>query len=386
MFLTTFTIQKDLKHSYACALYTNKTDNINIKNTTKEIDMPVIHENMSLKAFNTLSVEAFAKYFVRIKTPHQLKKILLDPEFKKFEKLVIGDGSNILFVTNFEGIIIKMEIPDIEKINETQKHVLIKVGAGINWHSLVEYCIKNNYYGIENLSLIPGTVGAAPVQNIGAYGAEVKDVMHSLEAMEIATGDIVTFKNNDCKFKYRDSIFKNALKDKYIILNVSFKFRKNKAFNLKYLELKNALQNIDNYNIKDVSNIIKSIRQNKLPDYKIIANAGSFFKNPEVNYEFFNTLKTKFPYIKGYRLKNGKVKIPAALLIEKAGWKGIKIGNVGIYNKHALVLINYNNAATGREIHDFAKKIILAVKAKFHIKLIPEVRIVMHQNDQPTLG
>lgn len=336
-----------------------------------------IKENISLKQYNTFGIDAKAKYFVEIKNEEELRWLLLNPEFKNEKKLILGEGSNILLVNDFDGLIIKISIPNISKQRETLNYIWIKGGSGVTWHDLVEYCVENKYYGIENLSLIPGKVGAAPIQNIGAYGVELKDTFDYLEAMEVETGKVKIFRKKDCKFGYRDSIFKNELKDKYIILNIVLRLKKKGKLNLKYIALKDMLieMNIKEPTITDVSKAVIKVRSSKLPNYKELSNAGSFFKNPEIDVEDYNKLKTKFPYIKGHRTSFKKIKLSAALLIEKAGWKGVRKGNVGTHNKHALVIVNYDNAS-GKEVLEFAKKIQTAVNAKFQIKLEPEVNII----------
>ncbi len=337
-----------------------------------------IKKNFSLKNYNTFGVNVHAKYFADIKNEEELRWLLSNPKYKDVKKLILGGGSNILFVKDFDGLIIKISIPGIKIEKENQNYVWIKVGSGIIWHDLIEYCVKNKYYGLENLSLIPGTVGGAPIQNIGAYGVELKDSFSYLEVMEISIGgEIKIFRKKDCKFGYRNSIFKNELKDKYIILNVILRLHKKAKFNLKYLALKEMLDEmkIKNPTITDVSKAVIKVRSSKLPNYKELGSAGSFFKNPEIDIDEYNKLKIKFPYIKGHRTSNKKVKLSAALLIEKAGWKGERIGDVGTYNKHALVIINYDDA-TGEEILQFANKIKTAVKAKFMINLEPEVNVI----------
>ncbi|MCP3658936.1 MAG: UDP-N-acetylmuramate dehydrogenase [Bacteroidetes bacterium] len=346
-----------------------------------------IIENFSLKKYNTFGVYAHARYFAEVKNEEQLRWLLTNPAFKDIKKLFLGEGSNILFVSDFDGLVIKISISNIELQKENEHYVWIKAGAGVIWHQLVEYCIDKKYYGLENLSLIPGTVGAAPIQNIGAYGVELKDSFSYLEAMNVETGEIKIFRKKDCKFGYRDSIFKNTLKDKYIVLKVVLRLNKKAKLNLKYVALKEMLDSMEiiNPTITDISKAVIKLRSSKLPNYKELGNAGSFFKNPEIDIEDYNILKTKFPYIKGHHTKNKKVKISAALLIEKAGWKDVRKGDVGTHKKHALVIVNYDDAI-GQEILNFANKIKAAVKAKFMIELESEVNIIKNENTIPSIS
>ncbi len=336
-----------------------------------------IQTNISLKPYNTFNIQVTTKHFVSIENTNQLKDIINNNLYKEMPKLILGGGSNLLFVNNFQGLILKIDIKGIEKIKETKNYIYIKAGAGENWHTLVEYCLDNNYAGIENLSLIPGTVGAAPIQNIGAYGIELKEVFHSLDSIEIESGGNKSFTKNECKFGYRDSIFKNKLKNKYIITYVTLKLRKKPKLNLKYGAILETLSKmgIETPTIKNVSNAVIKIRTEKLPDPSQLPNAGSFFKNPEISKDDFEKLKNKFHDIPAYKMKQNIMKIPAAWLIEKSGWKGKKIKNVGTHNKQPLVIINYGEA-TGQDINNFAKQIQLAVKAKFGIYLEEEVNII----------
>jgi len=332
-------------------------------------------ENFSLKSLNTFGIDAKARYYTEVNSVLDLINILSSDKFKTIPKFILGGGSNVLFTENYNGLVIHIKLNSIEKIAEDERFVWIKSEAGAKWHDLVTFTIENNWSGIENLSLIPGTVGAAPMQNIGAYGVEIKETVDSLDAYEINTGALKTFTNAECKFGYRNSIFKQELKDKYIITSVTFKFNKNPiSFNLEYGEIKKTLGDvkIEELNIKTVSDAIISIRRNKLPDPKIIGNAGSFFKNPELDRSKFETLKINFPDLPGYILSDEKVKVPAGWLIEKCGWKGKQIGNVGVHEKQALVLVNLGSA-NGAEVWDLAMQIQNSVKEKFDITLHPEV-------------
>ena len=337
----------------------------------------IIRENFPLKDHNTFSISAKAKYFTEIETTEQLKEIFSSEQFKNEHKLILGGGSNLLFTKDFDGLVIKNNLKGIEKIYENNDYALLKVGAGENWHEFVLSSIKENLSGIENLSLIPGTVGAAPMQNIGAYGVEIKDVFYSLEAFDIATGEIKEFLKDECNFGYRESIFKKELKGKYIIVSVTFKLSKNHKINISYGAIKDTLteMNIANPTIKDVSDAVSYIRSTKLPDPKVIGNAGSFFKNPEIDQNHFQVLKEKYPDIVSYPIDENKVKIPAGWLIEKAGWKGKTFENYGVHKNQALVLVNYGEAK-GEQINNLADQIQTSIFNDFGIKLDKEVNII----------
>jgi len=336
-----------------------------------------IIENYSLKERNTFGVDAKARYFVEIYSDNDLKEFLLLDEFKSSSKLILGGGSNILFTKDFPGTVIKISIPGIKISKEDEHNVILEAGAGEVWHELVLYCLDKNFGGIENLSLIPGTVGAAPIQNIGAYGQELKDVLESASGLFIEDGSRQTFNNNECRFSYRDSIFKNELKGKFIITTVVLRLCKKPVLNLQYGAVKNELEklNLKEISIKNVSDVICMIRKSKLPDPEEIGNAGSFFKNPEIPELQFENLKKDYPDMIGYKLGNGNVKAAAGWLIEKCGWKGKRIGNTGAHAKQSLVLVNYGNA-TGKEILDLAIKIKESVNKKFNIELKEEVNII----------
>jgi UDP-N-acetylmuramate dehydrogenase len=330
-------------------------------------------ENISLKKFNTFGIDVSAAYFSNFKTVDEAKR----------ETLILGGGSNILFTKNFNGLILKNEIAGIEKIKEDDEYVYIKAGAGINWHSLVLHCIENNWAGIENLSLIPGNVGASPMQNIGAYGVEIKDVFYELEALHIENGNTVTFNLNDCAFGYRESVFKRKYKNQFIITSVTYRLNKKPNFNISYGAIEQELEKMEvkELSIRAVSNAVINIRSSKLPDPAEIGNAGSFFKNPEVLKTQFEKLKNEHPNIVGYALENGNVKLAAGWLIEQCGpkesstWKGYRKGDAGCHAKQALVLVNYGNAK-GEEIFSLSKEIIKSVKEKFTVELEREVNIV----------
>jgi UDP-N-acetylmuramate dehydrogenase len=335
-----------------------------------------ILENVSLKNYNTFGIDVKAKAVAEIFSKDELKEILLFSEFKNSKKLVVGGGSNILLTKDFDGLVIKNSITGINIIDEDKSTVLIQAGSGVIWHHLVLYCVDNNFGGIENLSLIPGTVGAAPLQNIGAYGQELKDVFFSLKG--ICVNDLTEkyFNNKKCEFGYRDSIFKNELKGKFVITNITLRLKKNPVISLNYASIKEEIEklNLQNVTIRDVSNIVCEIRKGKLPDPSIIGNAGSFFKNPEVDIFKFDELKKDYPDISGYNMDNGKIKLAAGWLIEKCQWKGKRVGNVGSYSKQSLILVNYGGA-TGKEILQLANEIKNSIYDKFGIILNEEVNI-----------
>ena len=336
-----------------------------------------IIENYPLLNLNTFGLNIKAKYFTSINTVNELIEIKKTNEFKDLELLVLGGGSNILFTKDFDGLVILNNIKGKEIIVQNHHSVFLKIGAGENWHESVMYCVDKGWGGIENLSLIPGNTGTAPMQNIGAYGVEIKETFVELEALEILSGKIVKFNNSDCEFGYRESVFKNKMKNQYIILNITLELKKNPVFNVNYGDVKTILenQNIKNPSIKDVSNAIISIRRSKLPDPKKIGNSGSFFKNPIVSLKKLTLIKNKYPKIISYKINENEFKIAAGWMIEIAGWKGKRFNNFGVHEKQALVLVNYG-LANGMEIFNLSEKIILDIKDKFGITLEREVNII----------
>lgn len=336
-----------------------------------------IAENFSLKRFNTFGIDAKARAFVEINTEEELKELLSSKEITKYRKFVLGGGSNILLTKDFDGLVIKNSIQGIEIINEDERSVIIDAGAGENWNDLVSYCVDRNLGGIENLILIPGKVGAAPIQNIGAYGEELSDTFISLEGIYINSASRNLFTKEECKFGYRSSIFKNVLKNSFIITKIKLKLSKNPVINTEYGNVTDELEKTGktDFTIKDVGEAIAKIRREKLPDPSVLGNAGSFFKNPELKAEEFDLLKEKYSDAKGYKVEEGKIKIPAAWLIDKAGWKGIRKGNTGTHLKQPLVIVNYGNAS-GEEILHFAKEIKKSIYEIFGIILEEEVNII----------
>ena len=335
-----------------------------------------IKNDYNLINLNTFGINVNAKLFVVMENEADLVELFSLPEFKNNKKIFLGGGSNVLFTENFDGIVVLNKLKGIKIIDENSETVLVRSMGGELWHDLVSFAVNNNCWGIENLSLIPGTVGAAPMQNIGAYGAELKDTLFNVEAFEIENGVKRIFSGEECELGYRDSIFKNKLKGKYFIGAVTFKLSKIPKPNISYKILSDYLEknNIKINGPKDISDAVAEIRRSKLPDPKIIGNAGSFFKNVFVNKIQLETLLKTFPEI-SYFKEDSVVKIPAGWLIEQCGWKGKRIGNVGVHDKQALVLINHGGAK-GKEIIELANKIIASVKEKFGLELVPEVNIV----------
>ena len=337
-----------------------------------------VQQNLSLKKLNTFGIETKSEHFVEFTSVEELKNILSLPEYKNKKRLIIGGGSNLLFTSEIiDGLVLQNKIKGIEIVKENEKEVYLKSGAGEVWHDLVVYAISKNWGGIENLSLIPGTVGAAPMQNIGAYGVEIKDSFESLEAYEIATGNLKTFSLEECKFGYRSSIFKNEAKGKFVIVSVTFKLSKQPTFNISYGAINDTLKQmgIVELSVKAVSDAVISIRQSKLPDPKEIGNAGSFFKNPEIPVSTFEKIKSTYPEIPSYPTVSGMTKVPAGWLIEQCGWKGKVVGHTGVHKNQALVLVNYGQAK-GEEIKALSIEIQKSVKEKFGIELEAEVNFV----------
>lgn len=337
-----------------------------------------MQENISLKPYNTFGVDGQSKYFAEVRSLEELIETLKFSNSKKLPLLFLGGGSNILLTKDFEGLAIRLNLKGITEEIIDDNQILVTAKAGENWHQFVMFCLDKNYGGLENLSLIPGNVGTSPMQNIGAYGTEIKDIFESCKVLNLETLEIETFNLEQCKFGYRDSIFKQEGKGKYVILEVTFRLtRTDHKIDVEYGAIKSELENlgITNPTIKDVSKAVINIRQSKLPDPKVIGNAGSFFKNPTIPISQFKALKQKFENIPGY--PNGDfVKVPAGWLIEQAGWKGKQIGNVASNQLQALVIINATGNATGKEIFDFSTMIIDSVKEKFGIELEREVNII----------
>lgn len=334
-----------------------------------------ILENHSLLPYNTFGLNVRAKKFAKVTTLKALKEALLYATENNLEPFFLGGGSNVLLCNDLEHLVILNEIKGYKTIKTDAKNIQLKIYSGTNWHETVLYTLENNWGGIENMSLIPGSVGAAPMQNIGAYGIELKDVFVSLEALNLETLELETFNNTECQFGYRESVFKRALKGKYFIYSVTLRLSTEKhILKTSYGAIQDELNGIDHPTIQDVSKAVIAIRQSKLPNPKDLGNSGSFFKNPVITTEQFKQLKEEFKNIKGYEVLNG-VKVPAGWLIENQGWKGKRVGNTGSHAKQALVLVNYGDAQ-GKEVKKLAFDIIADIKDTYGIQLEPEVNII----------
>lgn len=334
----------------------------------------IFETDFSLQPFNTFGIDALAKQFVAVHSKEELASVLQNHN----DIFILGGGSNMLLTKNIDKLVVHVDLKGIEIVDTNDDFVWVKAQAGENWHQFVLYCIEKNYGGLENLSLIPGNVGTTPIQNIGAYGVEIKDTFFCCEAMEIATQKLVTFDKESCAFGYRESIFKNELKNQYIITSVTFKLtKKNHKLNTSYgaIEEELAKQNISNPSLKEVSNAVIAIRQSKLPDPKELGNSGSFFKNPIVPKQIYEQVKLKYPNMPHYAVSETEVKVPAGWLIEQAGFKGKRFGDAGIHKNQALVLVNYGTA-TGTEILEVAQNIQKTILEQFGISIEAEVNII----------
>lgn len=338
--------------------------------------MNAIIQNQSLKAYNTFGVDVNANYFAGFNAVETLSEILASSVFQQNKQLILGGGSNILFTKNFEGIVLHNLLKGITKVQVSEHEFHVSAAAGEVWHELVLYAIANNLGGMENLSLIPGYVGASPMQNIGAYGVEIKDIFVSLKAMEIASGLIKTFSKEECAFGYRESFFKRAGKGKYIILEVTFQLSTRHQLNTSYGAIEQELAKMNaRPSIKNISQAVINIRSSKLPNPKELGNAGSFFKNPSISIAHFETLKSQYPDLPGYPVNDEFIKTAAGYLIEKCGLKGFRKDNAGVHQMQALVLVNYGNAS-GNQIYELSGMVIEMVQQKFGISLEREVNII----------
>mgnify|MGYP003647782015 FL=1 len=336
----------------------------------------IIYDHFSLKNYNTFGIDATARYFVEVTTIEELQDILENNSYPR--KILIGGGSNMLLTDYIDALFIHVNLKGKQIVSQDDNNVIVKVMAGENWHNMVMWAIDHDFGGLENMSLIPGNTGTAPIQNIGAYGVELKDCFVSCEAVRIEDQQLVTLSKEECQFGYRDSFFKNEGKDKYVITSVTFSFtKKNHNINSGYGAIENQLlkESISNPTIKDISNAVIAIRQSKLPDPKELGNSGSFFKNPIVTKEIFNQFSTTYPEAPFYKVSDDYYKIPAGWLIEQCGFKGKRFGDAGVHKNQALVLVNYDSA-TGKDILDLAAKIIEEVKRKFEIEISPEVNLI----------
>lgn len=335
----------------------------------------IVEENISLKPYNTFGIGASAKAFTRFASLDELREALQHPLAGSM--LVLGGGSNILFTGDFEGLVLKNELKGIELVGEDEEHYFVRAAAGENWHGLVMHCVAQGYAGLENLSLIPGNVGASPMQNIGAYGVEIKDCFQELEAFHIQEKTIQHFNAADCEFGYRESVFKRKYKNQFVILNVTYRLYKKPRFNTSYGAIEQELQHmgVQELSIRAVSDAVVNIRRSKLPDPSVIGNAGSFFKNPTLPKQDLQRLQSIDASIPFYNVGDTHVKIPAGWLIEQLGWKGYRKGDAGCHAKQALVLVNYGKAA-GKEIYDLSQEILNSVEERFGIVLEREVNII----------
>lgn len=332
---------------------------------------------VSLKPYNTFGIDVNAARFTEISNVEELKSVLRDHYHSGGPLLILGGGSNVLFSGDFNGLVIKNNIGGIQVVHEDSDYIYVCAGAGVVWHQFVLYCIDHGYAGVENLSLIPGNVGAGPMQNIGAYGVELKDTFHELEALRISDLQQKTFTKEECAFGYRESVFKKELKGQYIITSVTFKLSKHPVFQTTYGAIQQELERmgVKELSIKAISDAVIHIRRSKLPDPAVLGNAGSFFKNPEIPVAQYDLLKKDYPALVAYPASPGNMKVAAGWLIEQCGWKGKRVGNTGSHKDQALVLVNYGGAS-GEEIYNLAVEISNSVKEKFGIDIIPEVNVI----------
>jgi len=337
--------------------------------------MNTIKENFSLKLYNTFGIDVKARHFVSLTDVQAVEEFLKNNPLQGNPFLILGGGSNILFTKDFPGLVLRPDIKGIEILEETSEFVRLKVGAAENWDFLVEYCVKRNYGGIENLSLIPGTVGSSPIQNIGAYGVEVKDSIESVFTLDLENCKKKIFSNTECQFGYRNSIFKREHKNKYLITHVIFIFMKQPVLITNYGKVQEELKNFDKIDISTIRQTIIRLRNRKLPDPYKLGNAGSFFKNPVVEKTKIITFRKQFPGLPTYSVSGTHEKIPAAWLIEQCDWKGKRFGDAGVYDGHSLVLVNFGKAS-GQEIFELSQKIRESVVKKFGIQLDMEVNII----------
>jgi UDP-N-acetylmuramate dehydrogenase len=335
-----------------------------------------ISENVSLQPYNTFGFDVQARYLVNATSLDELKEGVALAQAQQLPMLVLGGGSNVILAKDYPGVVVRVALRGRELVSEDAEHYLLRVAAGENWHELVRYCVAHDYYGLENLSLIPGTAGAAPIQNIGAYGVEIKNAFHALEALEIATGHLVRFDHTACAFGYRDSVFKRHLKDQFIITSVTFRLRREPALVLTHQALVKELaaRGITEPTARLVSDTIITIRQRNLPDPSRIGNAGSFFMNPVVQEEVYQKIKTTHPHAPGFPAGEGRVKLAAGWLVDQCGYKGKRFDDAGVFPNNALVLVNYGKASA-TDVLSLAEQIQKTVRDTFGVDLVPEPRI-----------
>lgn len=334
-----------------------------------------ILENISIKNHNTFGIDVTSRYFVEYTSEKKLLCLLKSDFLKDNSFFNIGGGSNLLFTKDFDGVLLHSKINSIEVIKEENNDIFVRVGAGVVWDDFVAFCVEKNWYGCENLSLIPGEVGASPVQNIGAYGIEAKDLIFEVEGLCTETCERKVLKNNECQFGYRNSIFKHELKNRYIVTYVTYKLSKTPNYCLGYGSIQDELNKLGEINLQNIRKAIILIREAKLPDPIVEGNAGSFFKNPVVSKEKFDALKKEYPHIPHFVICETEIKIPAAWLIEQCGWKGKAIGDAAVHKHQPLVLVNKGNAS-GNDILNLSKQICESVKSKFDIEISPEVIVL----------
>lgn len=336
----------------------------------------MIQENIALDAYNSFRIAANARYFSVFDSLQELETIIQEIPHTNAPPLVLGGGSNILFTRNYDGLVLKNELKGMELVREDDTHYYVKAQAGENWHAFVCHCIAHEYAGLENLSLIPGNVGASPIQNIGAYGVEIKDVFHELEAFHLKDHTIQIFRKEDCAFGYRESVFKKKYRDQFVLLNVTYRLRKQPVFETSYGAIEQELERmgVQQLSIQSIAAAVIQIRRSKLPDPEQIGNAGSFFKNPTIPLAQYHALKEKFPALNGYPNGPEQIKLPAAWLIEQCGWKGYRKRDAGCHHQQALVLVNHGQAR-GQEILDLSSAIIDSVADRFQVVLEREVNV-----------
>ena len=337
--------------------------------------MPHVEKNVSLRPYHTFQLNAKAQFFCTCNSLTEIREILQDPTYQTYQKLILGGGSNMLFTQDFKGLVIYINLKGMEVIDENEEFVRVRVGAGEDWDKFVEYTVQQNWSGLENLSYIPGNVGASPIQNIGAYGDEVKNTISKVETLDVDSLQTVEYTNKQCQFGYRNSIFKKQLKHKRIVTRVTFELRKNHVFNLDYGVLKDTVQGKGKITLQNIRNAVIEIRKSKLPEPDELGSAGSFFKNPVITKSQLDKLQQQFPNIPFYALEEDKNKVPAGWLIDQLGWKGFRKGDAGVHRKQALVLVNYGNAS-GREIYDLSQEIRESVYKRYGIGLEYEVNIL----------
>lgn len=336
-----------------------------------------VQQHQSLKSFNTFGFEVQAKYLAEISSIDDVREATSFANAKGLEYLILGGGSNVLLTKDFAGLVMLSRIKGIHLESEDEQDYIVKVGAGENWHEFVQHAISQNWAGIENLSLIPGNVGASPMQNIGAYGVEIVQVFEYLEAVHFLTGEVHRFSKEDCEFGYRESVFKNKFKGQYMITHVAYRLHKTPSFNTSYgaIEAQLEAMNVSEVTLRSVADAVIAIRSSKLPDPKVLGNSGSFFKNPVVPIALHEEVKKAWPEAPAYPAGEGMVKMAAGWLIEKAGWKGFRENDYGVHSKQALVLVNHGNA-TGQEVYDLSQRILDDVYSKFGVRLEREVNIL----------